>query len=138
MSSDSTLQRSTNVSPIPIIVSFFQALTCSDNELPLLFQLPTWEPPTFFARYLHLYYIILAEINKDRWGNEEESNLYRGAYNAIRQQTIPYILVSPQGIHMIKNKPYIYFIFYLMIVIFVVIVLWSLVKLLKSDIFVYK
>ena len=38
---------STHVSPIPIVVSLFQALTCSDNELPLLFQLPTWEPPTF-------------------------------------------------------------------------------------------
>ena len=33
--------------PIPIVVLLFQAFTCSDNELPLLFQLPTWEPPTF-------------------------------------------------------------------------------------------
>ena len=53
--SNHTLQRflhptsnlSTHVSPIPKVVSLFQTLTCSDNELPLLFQLPTWEPPTF-------------------------------------------------------------------------------------------
>ena len=30
-----------HVSPIPIVVFLFQALTCSDNQLPLLFQLPT-------------------------------------------------------------------------------------------------
>ena len=46
--------------PIPIVVSLFQALTCSDNELPLLFQLPTWVPPTIFVRYLPITLIILA------------------------------------------------------------------------------
>jgi hypothetical protein len=74
--SNHTLQRflhptspfSTHVSPIPIVVSLFQALTCSDNELPLLFQLPTWVPPTFLVRYLQISLIILAEITSDNRG----------------------------------------------------------------------